>query len=450
MLLHSPSGAGKTSLVQAALVDRLQEEGFEVLPIARVNIEPPAVAAAVPGLNRYALSVLMSLQQNVPLDDQLDGRQLAGISIDRYLTDRPSRADNRVLIFDQFEEVLSRPRRPARQARVLRAAGRRAAAPGALGAVPGARGLRGRARPVPACAAHARAHTLPAGLPRPAGRPSGGAAARGADGHPPSPKARWTSSSTTCARSGCSSPTGRALPSPGPFVEPVQLQVVCRRLWERLGPGRTEIPESDIERFAGEVDTALATYYAEEVAGWRRDGCKERVIREWFVRQLIVDQRFRGTAAGPQRRRDDGRTVLRLLEDAHLIRSDQRLGTTWYELAHDRLVTPVQEDNARWRQLNLHPLQRQAVIWERRGPPGRPAARPPGAGRGREVGRGPRGRADDARPRLPRRRPTRGSARTGTSARAPGPGRRDDSRRGVRRCCGVEMARGEPPGPGPP
>src|SRR3972149_2549885 len=41
VLLPSPSGAGKTSLVQAGLIPRLREEGFLVLPVARVNLEAP-------------------------------------------------------------------------------------------------------------------------------------------------------------------------------------------------------------------------------------------------------------------------------------------------------------------------------------------------------------------------------------------------------------------------
>ncbi len=42
VLLHSPSGAGKSSLVQAGLIPALEGEGFQVLPVARVNLEPPA------------------------------------------------------------------------------------------------------------------------------------------------------------------------------------------------------------------------------------------------------------------------------------------------------------------------------------------------------------------------------------------------------------------------
>ena len=39
VLLHSPSGAGKTSLIQAALIPKMQERKFHVRHVARVNRE---------------------------------------------------------------------------------------------------------------------------------------------------------------------------------------------------------------------------------------------------------------------------------------------------------------------------------------------------------------------------------------------------------------------------
>src|SRR5262245_19806205 len=50
VLLHSPSGAGKTSLVQAALIPMLEDREFTVLPVIRVNTEPPIARTESTGL----------------------------------------------------------------------------------------------------------------------------------------------------------------------------------------------------------------------------------------------------------------------------------------------------------------------------------------------------------------------------------------------------------------
>ena len=157
-------------------------------------------------------------------------------------------------------------------------------------------------------------------------------------------------------------PEGR-VEKAGPYVEPVQLQVVCRRLWERLPADATRIGIAEVDAVS-DVDQALADYYSEQVAAVAEEtGMRERAIREWLDRRLITEQGFRGQVLqGPDGRAE--REVLRLLEDGHLIRAEQRRGTTWYELAHDRLVGPVRSDNAAWRERNLTALQRQAVLWD--------------------------------------------------------------------------------------
>ena len=45
VLLYSPSGAGKTSLIQAALIPDLKEADFDVLPVIRLTNAPDPAAA---------------------------------------------------------------------------------------------------------------------------------------------------------------------------------------------------------------------------------------------------------------------------------------------------------------------------------------------------------------------------------------------------------------------
>jgi len=55
VLLVSPSGAGKTSLIQAGLIPELKEK-FDFTPIIRVNQEPPASLKDRNKFNRYTFS----------------------------------------------------------------------------------------------------------------------------------------------------------------------------------------------------------------------------------------------------------------------------------------------------------------------------------------------------------------------------------------------------------
>src|SRR5215813_11476727 len=58
----------------------------------------------------------------------------------------------------------------------------------------------------------------------------------------------------------------------GQFIEPVQLQVVCYQLWENLQKrDASEITAQDLLE-AGDVDTALASFYEAALANVLHDG----------------------------------------------------------------------------------------------------------------------------------------------------------------------------------
>ncbi|MHC4996973.1 MAG: WD40 repeat domain-containing protein, partial [Planctomycetota bacterium] len=167
-------------------------------------------------------------------------------------------------------------------------------------------------------------------------------------------------------------PDGSFRQVPGRYVEPVQLQVVCRRLWDELP---AEVPTIGVEHLqaSGDVDAALAAYYDGCIADIAHaDAPYQRRLREWFSERLITPGGIRGQVLSGQDQSGglDNALVRRLL-DTHLVRAEQRAGATWYELAHDRLVAPVRTSNAAWLEKNLHPMQRQAALWEREGKPER-------------------------------------------------------------------------------
>ena len=113
MLLYAPSGAGKTSLIKAALNPKLRDEKFRVLPVIRVNTPAPDGFSSG-GTNRYLLSALQSLEKGLlgegVLTVERTPPELAGMGLVDYLERLPRPEDGPqrdVLIFDQFEEILT-------------------------------------------------------------------------------------------------------------------------------------------------------------------------------------------------------------------------------------------------------------------------------------------------------------------------------------------------------
>jgi hypothetical protein len=319
------------------------------------------------------LNVLLSLEEALPAEQQMSLAQLARMTLADYLNQRETGPDTSratVLIFDQFEEILTvnptdRGAKEAFFAQVgiaLRARHRWALfsmrEEYSAGLDPYLRPLPTRLRTTfrldllgedAACLAMQR----PA---RQAGVECTDAAAR--------------KLVNDLRRVRLQDPEG-TIEELGLYVEPVHLQVVCHHLWEQLPTDDREIGEEDVEAI-GDVDSALAGYYVERITAIARETrVSERAIREWFDRQLITAQGIRGQVLQDHERSQGlENRAIELLVDAHLVRAEKRRGATWFELAHDRLIEPVRKDNAIWYQTNLSALQRQADSWERQGRPG--------------------------------------------------------------------------------
>ncbi len=142
LLIYAPSGAGKTSLINARLVPMLGHvkdpalaeqlgpgKGFEVLPIARVSGLVPETMDldAIPNSNIFVFNTLVSWRKKdtgTPSAQQrkLAERELIGKRLCDYLEEtRPVAVQSvegddeegeplspRVVIFDQFEEIFTR------------------------------------------------------------------------------------------------------------------------------------------------------------------------------------------------------------------------------------------------------------------------------------------------------------------------------------------------------
>jgi len=371
-LLYSQSGAGKTSLLQARLVPLLEARGSQVLGIARVGGEVPEGFDPAGIRNIYILNTWMTLR-----DHEANAEEACQSSLGELLATIPQKLDGgrpparRILIFDQFEEIFTSA--PARwqdregffeelgglleedsRLRVVFAmreehiAGLDPYLPllperlrtrfrleqlretSALEAVQGP--LRGTTRTFAPGAAEKLVHNL---LLVPV------------------------------------KDSGRISRVPGEFVEPVHLQVVCRKLWRSLPAGVTEIAEKYVKYFA-DVDEALSAYYEDCIqAVCQETGLREGALRRWFGKKLITPEGTRGLVyMGLEATGDLPNGAVEKLENLHLLRAEIRGGTRWYELAHDRLIEPIQRSNRKWNQerdrLGLT-LEAQAERWEQSG-----------------------------------------------------------------------------------
>ena len=288
VLLHSPSGAGKTSLLQAALIPRMRERKFHVRPITRVNYE--AAQRPTDGYNRYVFSVLSALESECPDDQRLPDEALIGLPLPAYLgwRPRPAGVNFELLIFDQFEEVLTLD--PTDQA-----------AKHAFFAQLG-EALEDRTRwalfsmredflgalapyltPLPdRLSATFRLDLLGEEAARQAlQRPARAAEAEFDD-------AAAQALIDDLRRVQVQRPDGALEIQLGPYVEPVQLQVVGYRLWESLAEDDTFIDQADLAAL-GDVGHALAEYYAGRVAAIAQaSGVSERGIRRAPLGRVAV------------------------------------------------------------------------------------------------------------------------------------------------------------------
>ncbi len=378
VLLHSPSGAGKTSLVQAGLIPELLQEGFFVHPTIRVNAEYPAdllkasdTLSDARRFNRFTFSTLLSLEEKYPPEQRTKLNRLMRLSLGDYLALR-SLEDERdgpeFLIFDQFEEIIaldpndrvSKNSFFSQLRTVLRNRNRwalfvmRTDYVGALEPyaknIPTYFGNTFHLELLGAKAAQ-EAIQLPA---KKAGIDFVDSAAQ--------------KLVDDLRKIHVQAMDGSVQDQLGLYIEPVQLQVVCYRLWENKQADKTTIDEHDLAN-VGDVNQSLAEYYALSVTkAAEATQIPERSIREWFDQKLITPEGTRALVRiGVDVSEGLPNEAIRSIESSHLIRPEKRAGRIWYELAHDRLIEPIRTDNKKWFDANLNLFQRQAKLWTEQG-----------------------------------------------------------------------------------
>jgi len=368
VLFYAPSGAGKSSLVQAKLIPELRSR-FDVWPITRLNTKPPDGTSA----NRYCWSAMAGFEKEVPAALGRTAANLEGVSLAQYVSARPRRPQaptNVLLIFDQFEEIVRvDPLNLAPKHEFFQQLGELLVQPKVwalfllredylapldpyLPNVPTRFRNRYRMDLLTLEQAH-DAIALPAAQ----------------QGHTFTPEA-VTLLLQDLAAVQVQRPDGQFEQQTGTHVEPMHLQIVGRTLWDKLPAGQATVGPKDVAAF-GEVTKVLAGYYAGEVqkaAGG--DTATERTVRRWIEEKLIIagsvrNQVMRTTDASQGLSNE----ILARLVDSHLIREEQRANARWYELAHDRLIRPVLVNNKQWFEQNLTQTQRLAEVWTKQQEP---------------------------------------------------------------------------------
>jgi WD40 repeat protein len=380
VLLYSPSGAGKTSLIHAGLIPGLAGQDYCILPTIRLNRQPePGQLPNEASQNRYLLSALISLDEGLAEHDQAELSELAAANLADYLkahqvmfaehSGNPA-ARRFLLIFDQFEEILTIDPADKTIKETFFGELLNVLYDNRYWAVFAMReDYLARLEPYLSyfpdrLSAHFRLEFL----------------------EPPEAlqaiqnpvKTFGTTFQDDAANQLVTdlrqvyilNSQGKIGKEAGPFVEPVQLQVVCSNLWEAPRPDPSLITLADVQQW-GNVDNALATYYCDRISDTVAvAGIAERGLREWIGTKLITAQGLRNQVlSGADPEFGVTEAVIDRLVNAYLVREDQRRGATWLELAHDRLVEPIRRNNAEWFDKNLSLLQRQAVLWEREGRP---------------------------------------------------------------------------------
>jgi tetratricopeptide (TPR) repeat protein len=125
-------------------------------------------------------------------------------------------------------------------------------------------------------------------------------------------------------------------------VQPALLQVVCAQFWDSLPADLTDITPRDVRAY-GDADRALTAHCSRlvvAVADEHRLAAAR--LHSWLLRTFVTnlgtcDTLYEGladTAGMPN-------AVLRALEDQHLLSSERRSGSRWYQLLSERLIEPL-------------------------------------------------------------------------------------------------------------
>lgn len=362
VLFYAQSGAGKSSLINARLIPQLQEAGFAVLPVGRISGDlPEGIKEPV---NIFIFNLLLSLDEsdsdpkyfiNMILNDFLD--KLTSPDGEHYYYDDQPKTQIEitdytprpyVLIIDQFEEIITtHPSHWQQRENFFEQLNQAMLIDPNLWVV---LSLREDYIATLEPYAHLMSDKMRARFYMQ--RMSYEAALKAVK-QPASLKGwRFATGAAEILVDNLRQIRlhNQRGTQPGQFVEPVQLQIVCRQLWENLPDQPAGVITEQHLLEAGDVDSALADFYEQVISRTlHKIDVPEHTLRRWFDEHLITEANTRGIVyQGVENTAGLPNKAVRLLADQYLIRAEIRAGGTWYELVHDRFVEPIVEANRSW------------------------------------------------------------------------------------------------------
>lgn len=366
--LCSQSGVGKTSLLRAGVLPLLASRpDFEVLPIVRVGRPVPEQVNRKECQNIYSLATIMSWEDPQYGKNSIASR-MAGATLSEYLDERkrygrhkgsgrPPGHAIRLLIFDQFEEVFfAHPQHWRERRKYFQQIGEALETNLSTKAVfvlredyiaeldpfsdeiPDAFGMRFRLERLSRDAA-LRAVKGP--MERTGRRFSKGVAER-----------LVRDMAVERVQTG-----EKVIDIPGEYVEPVQLQIVCHKLWETR---TTEITSANLRH---NVSGYLSDFYSDVVRQTaRQQSFDEQQIRDACQKYLITSIGTRNKVYQDEWAQAIPASVIQELKERYLVYSQYSMGTTWYELTHDLFVNAITESNSKVFEERARENQRQGEL----------------------------------------------------------------------------------------
>jgi tetratricopeptide (TPR) repeat protein len=343
-LLYGASGVGKTSLLQAGVINALNPSRSDVWPVGGVKTGLPYPVASLQPRNPFTFALLSSWAPREPSAD------LADVTISQFLRSRGHKEDRYgdpvpvLAAIDQFEELFnSLPDLRYREPFIEELA---QALDDFLGfrlllsiredylaaVLPYEQMLAGPSR--------TRSRLLPFGRGAALEAIRGPLRGTGRSYEPEAAEELVADLETIRVTNARGEESMVTVDS----VEPVQVQIVCSALWESL-PGDVSVITSEHVREYADVDRFLANFChraLSAVAKVHRIPAAE--IRSWLQQTFITELGTRGTAyQGIEETAGMPNALVQALEDRHILKAEHRSSTRWYELQHDRLIEPIRQ-----------------------------------------------------------------------------------------------------------